>query len=103
MALSRGVWNRTQARSASDGTVPSLALLACSEVPRGCRRMANPLFAPEIREMLGDNDEAALVEMFDALHPATIAETLADEFSVEDAWRVLCKAPLHQQAAVFEY
>jgi magnesium transporter len=65
--------------------------------------MAHPLFGPELRLMLAEDDDAALAEVCDALHPATIAETLAEDFTVEEGWRVLKHTTLGNQAAIFEY
>src|SRR5262245_54902100 len=65
--------------------------------------MAHPLFGPELREMIAADDEAALAELCDVLHPATIAGTLAEDFSVDEAWRVLRHTTLENQAAIFEY
>ena len=65
--------------------------------------MAHPLFGPELRQMLDTHDDAALAELCEVLHPATVAETLAEDFSVEEAWRVLKHTTLENQAAIFEY
>ncbi|MFO0867257.1 MAG: hypothetical protein U0744_21905 [Gemmataceae bacterium] len=37
------------------------------------------------------------------LHPATIAETLSDELTVEQTWKFLENTGLRHQAAIFEY
>jgi magnesium transporter len=39
----------------------------------------------------------------ETLHPATIAETLTDDFDAEEVWRVLEYTPIRDQAAIFEY
>src|SRR5258706_1152280 len=65
--------------------------------------MANPLFGPILRQYLQDNDDEGLKAFCGNLHPATIAETLADDFTVEESWRVLQKSGIREQAAVFEY
>ncbi len=65
--------------------------------------MANPLFSPEVRHMLAEDNSAGLAEFCEALHPNTIAEALVDEFSVEDIWRVLRKTNVANQATIFEY
>ena len=39
----------------------------------------------------------------EALHPATVAETLADEFTIEEIWRFLEPTNIRHQAAIFEY
>lgn len=65
--------------------------------------MAHVLFGPELRMMIAENDVAGMREFCESLHPATVAETLADEFEVEEAWRVLQTTNIRNQAAVFEY
>src|SRR5260221_5789661 len=65
--------------------------------------MPDPLFGPILRQYLQEGDEAGIREFCVNLHPATIAETLAGDFSVEDSWRVLQRAPIRDQAAIFEY
>ncbi len=65
--------------------------------------MSHPLFGPEVRLMLQENNGAGLAEFCDALHPATVAETLTDDFTVEDTWRVLGCTSIPNQAAVFAY
>src|SRR5262245_21646315 len=65
--------------------------------------MAHPIFSPELRQMLQENDAEGIRAFCENLHPATIAETLAEEFSVEEAWRVLQHAKIRDQAAIFEY
>ena len=37
----------------------------------------------------------------ETLHPATVAESLADDFSVEDVWRFLDTRRIANQAAIF--
>src|SRR5258708_4529782 len=65
--------------------------------------MPHPLFTPEVRQMLDDGDAAGLRAFCETLHPATIAEALAADFSPEDVWRVLNQTTIRDQAAVFEY
>ena len=65
--------------------------------------MAHPLFSPEVRLMLDENNDAAMAELCDALHPATVAEALADNFPVEEVWRILGHTNIANQAAIFEY
>jgi magnesium transporter len=65
--------------------------------------MPDPLFGPEIRFMLQENNEAGMREMCDALHPATLAEALFGEFDVEQVWRFLNHTSITNQAAIFEY
>ena len=40
--------------------------------------MAHPLFSPELRQMLQENDEDGIRAFCENLHPATIAETLEE-------------------------
>jgi magnesium transporter len=65
--------------------------------------MAHPLFGPEVRLMLEENDTAGMKALCEDLHPATVAETLAEELDVENAWRFLEQTSIKRQAAVFEY
>ncbi|MFN4260184.1 MAG: magnesium transporter [Gemmataceae bacterium] len=65
--------------------------------------MTHPLFVPEIREMLKDNDTAEMRTFCEMLHPATVAEALTDEFTVEEVWHVLKQTDIATQAAIFEY
>jgi magnesium transporter len=65
--------------------------------------MAHPLFGPEVRLMLAEKDTASMKAMCEDLHPATVAETLAEELGVEDAWKFLEQTSIKNQAAVFEY
>lgn len=64
--------------------------------------MANPLFGPEVRLMLDENQVAGMKEFCESLHPATVAETLAD-FSVDEVWRFLNSTSIRNQAIIFEY
>ncbi|MFL5342559.1 MAG: magnesium transporter [Gemmataceae bacterium] len=65
--------------------------------------MAHSLFSPELMLMLDEQDDAGLAAFCENLHPATIAEALAESLTVEQAWRVLSHTGIRQQAAVFEY
>jgi magnesium transporter len=65
--------------------------------------MTHPLFAPELRYVLESNDTEAMQEFCETLHPATLAETLADDFTVEDDWRVLNTTSIANQAEIFSY
>lgn len=53
--------------------------------------------------MLDDNDSAGMKTFCETLHPATVAEALAGEYEVEEAWRVLQQTSIKNQAAIFEY
>jgi magnesium transporter len=65
--------------------------------------MTHPLFAPEARLMLQEGDTAGMKTFCETLHPATVAETLADEFTPEEVWRFLAPTSIRHQAAIFEY
>jgi len=65
--------------------------------------MSHPLFGPEVRLMLEENDPAQIQAFCETLHPATVAETLEGEFSVEDVWKFLSYTSFKTQAAIFEY
>ena len=65
--------------------------------------MAHPLFSPEIRFSLEKGDREGMREFSEALHPATVAEALDDDFKVEDSWRFLQESPIDTQAEIFSY
>ncbi len=66
--------------------------------------MANPLFGPDVRWMLQDNDLPGLKAFCESVHPSTVAETLSeDEFKPEEVWTVLSQTGIREQAAIFEY
>src|SRR5437764_10653309 len=65
--------------------------------------MSHPLFGPEARLMLQDGDTEGMKTFCETLHPATVAETLADEFDIEGVWRFLQTTSIKQQAVIFEY
>lgn len=65
--------------------------------------MVHLLFGPEVREMMDNNDAPGMREFCETLHPATVAETLAGEFSVEQVWKFLENTSIRNQAAIFEY
>ena len=66
--------------------------------------MSHPLFGPEVRLMLQEGDAAEMRTFCETLHPATVAEALADEaIEDDDIWRVLQTTSIREQADVFEY
>ncbi len=66
--------------------------------------MSHPLFTPEARLLLEKDDLAAMEAFCDALHPATVAESLTDDaISVEEVWRFLNTTTIANQAAIFAY
>lgn len=66
--------------------------------------MSHPLFGPELRLMLQEGNTDELKTFCETLHPATIAEALADEaIRDEEIWRVLQTTSIRNQAAIFEY
>jgi magnesium transporter len=65
--------------------------------------MAHPLFAPEARLMLQEGDTAGMKTFCETLHPATVAEALADEFKPDEVWRFLQTTSIKNQAVIFEY
>ncbi len=65
--------------------------------------MAHPLFAPEVKLMLAEENLAGLSEFCESLHPATIAEALDEGFTPEQIWEVISQANLRTQASIFEY
>ena len=66
--------------------------------------MAHPLFGPEVRMMLLDNNTIGLKAFVETLNHATVAEVLSsDTFSVDEVWQVLQAAEPRHTAHVFEY
>ena len=65
--------------------------------------MAHPLFGPEIKDMLDHGDTAGLTALCEELHPATIAETVEDDFSPDQIWEIISQSDIRTQAAIFEY
>src|SRR5437016_13177865 len=65
--------------------------------------MVHVLFGPEVRLMLAEGDDKGMQTFCETLHPATVAEALADELDVEEAWRFLQHTSIRNQAAIFEY
>jgi magnesium transporter len=65
--------------------------------------MVHPLFGPEVRQMLDENDAVEMRTFCETLHPATVAEALTEDYSVEDVWRVLQQTEIRKQAEIFEY
>lgn len=64
--------------------------------------MYNPLFLPEVQEMLGDNDIQSMAEFCNVLHPAVIAEVL-EGLDSEETWRVLTTCSIQKQVEIFEF
>jgi magnesium transporter len=65
--------------------------------------MSHPLFTPEARQALDKDDRATMQAFCETLHPATVAESLSGNFSVEDVWRFLQSTSIANQAAIFAY
>jgi len=64
--------------------------------------MPNPLFLPELREMLAGHDENGLREFCIALHPARTAEYM-EGLSAEESWEVLRHAEMEVRVEIFKY
>lgn len=64
--------------------------------------MPDPLFSPEVRLMLEEQDADGLRAFCQDLHPATMADVL-DSFPPEQIWDVLSHADIRKQAGIFEY
>ena len=65
--------------------------------------MTHPLFGPEVRQMQQEGDIAGMKAFCETLHPATVAEALAEGFTPEEVWQFLRYTDIRTQAAVFEY
>ncbi len=64
--------------------------------------MPDPLFTPEVRLLMHENDTEGMNAFCETLHPALIADTL-EEFSDEEVWKFLESTSISNQAAIFEY
>ena len=64
--------------------------------------MTNPLYLPEIREMLAENNAAELQEFCGALHPARTAEFM-DGLTAEESWAVLQHAEVPLRVEIFGF
>lgn len=64
--------------------------------------MPDPLFGPEVRGLLQENDTPGMKAFCESLHPAAVASAL-EEFTPEEVWRVLAQTSIQNQAAIFEY
>src|SRR3989441_176938 len=65
--------------------------------------MAHPLFGPEVRLMLEEDDRIGMKTFCETLHPATVAEALAGGLEAEQIWHFLEQTGIRDQAAIFEY
>lgn len=65
--------------------------------------MSHPLFGPEVKLMLAEHNAAGLREFCEQLHPATVAESLDEDFTPEQIWEVISSAGIRTQASIFEY
>jgi len=65
--------------------------------------MPHALFSPEAKFLLQENDTAGLKDFCESLHPATVAEALVADLSVDQVWQVLKHTNIRHQAAIFEY
>jgi magnesium transporter len=65
--------------------------------------MSDPLFAPEARFLLEKDDREGMATFCETLHPATVAEALAGEFTVPQTWQFLHSTSVDKQAAIFAY
>jgi magnesium transporter len=65
--------------------------------------MSHPLFTPEVRMMLLENDVTEMKTFCETLHPATVAEALTGDFEADEIWKVLGSTSIRDQADIFEY
>lgn len=64
--------------------------------------MFNPLYIPELREMLAENDTAGLAEFCTALHPARTAEFM-EGLTAAEQWQVLRNTDPGTRSEIFGY
>ncbi|MFO0823493.1 MAG: magnesium transporter [Gemmataceae bacterium] len=65
--------------------------------------MPHPLFTPEVKLMLVEQNAPGLREFCESLHPATVAEAIDADFTPEQIWEVISSANIRTQASIFEY
>ncbi|MBI3408420.1 MAG: magnesium transporter [Planctomycetes bacterium] len=65
--------------------------------------MVHLLFGPEVRYMLQENETDDMKAFLETLHPATVAEALAGDLTVDQVWKFLENTSIRNQAAIFEY
>ena len=65
--------------------------------------MPHPLFTPEVKSLLEENNEEGMQQFCETLHPATVAEALNADLPADQVWRVLKQTNTRNQAAIFEY
>jgi magnesium transporter len=65
--------------------------------------MPHPLFTPELRVMLEEQNAAGMREFCESLHPASVAEALDADLTPEQVWEIISSANIRTQASVFEY
>jgi len=64
--------------------------------------MTNPLYLPELREMLAENNVADLQEFSRTLHPARVAEFM-DGLTAEESWGVLQHVEVPLRVEIFGF
>ena len=64
--------------------------------------MVNPLYLPELRLMIAENNSAELKEFCEALHPARTADFM-EGLTAEECWTVLSHTGSEQLAEIFLY
>ena len=64
--------------------------------------MFDPLLLPELREMLIENDTAAMGEFCEVFHPGVVAENL-EALPPAECWGVLSQASWHRRGEVFGF
>src|ERR1051325_4824845 len=65
--------------------------------------MAHTLFSPEVKSLLADNNAEEIKVFLESLHPATVAESLAADLTVDQVWQFLKNTNIKHQAIIFEY
>jgi magnesium transporter len=64
--------------------------------------MINPLYLPELREMLAEHNAAELKEFCETLHPARTADFM-EGLSPQEAWEVLTHTDFQRRVEIFNY
>jgi len=64
--------------------------------------MNNPIYLPELREMLNENNVDEMQEFCSTLHPARTAEFMVD-LEPSEIWEILRHTDLENRAAIFDF
>lgn len=64
--------------------------------------MHNPIFVPELRQMLALGDAEAISNVVNELQTTTVAD-FSEDLEVDETWQLLHQGPIEWQAEVFTF